>query len=86
MKHFLLALITLYYQIYLNSLLDNLLLTHALSGFKSPVVITPVTSVASFMNSPSDINAALGIDNTIDISVTDPVANKGDGGKNDYYY
>ena len=67
-------------------LLDNLLLTHALSGFKSPVVITPVTSVASFMNSPSDINAALGIDNSIDISVTDPVANKGDGGKNDYYY
>ena len=48
-------------------LLDNLLLTHALSGFKSPVVITPVTSVASFMNSPSNINAALGIDATIDI-------------------
>ena len=38
------------------------------------------------MDSPSNINAALGIDATIDISVTDPVANKGDGGMNDYYY
>jgi hypothetical protein len=38
------------------------------------------------MSSPSDINVALGIDNTIDISTTDPVANKGDGGKHDYYY
>ncbi len=66
--------------------LDNFLLTHTLSGLKTPLVITPVTSIASFMDSPSNINAALGIDATIDISVTDPVANKGDGGMNDYYY
>lgn len=66
--------------------LDNLLLSHDMSGHKSPVVITPITSIATFMSSPSDINVALGIDNTIDISTTDPVANKGDGGKHDYYY
>lgn len=66
--------------------LENLLLSHNMSGHKSPVVITPVTSIATFMSSPSDINVALGIDNTIDISTTDPVANKGDGGKHDYYY
>ena len=34
------------------------------------------------MDSPL-IYAALGIDATIDISVTDPVANKGDGGMNE---
>ncbi len=66
--------------------LENLLLSHDMSGHKSPVVITPVTSIATFMSSPSDINVVLGIDNTIDISTTDPVANKGDGGKHDYYY
>ena len=60
-------------------LLDNLLLTHKLSGYTNTKVITPITSVASFMSSPSDINVALGIDNTIDISITDPVANKGEG-------
>ena len=38
------------------------------------------------MFSPSDINTILGIDSSIDIAITDPVANKGDGGINDFYY
>jgi len=66
--------------------LDNLLLTHNLTGHTLTKVITPVTSIASFMTSPSDINTILGIDSSIDISITDPVANKGDGGINDFYY
>jgi hypothetical protein len=66
--------------------LDNLLLTHNLTGHTLTKVITPVTSIASFMTSPSDINSILGIDSSIDISITDPVANKGDGGINDFYY
>ena len=66
--------------------LDNLLLTHSLSGHTSTKVITPITSIASFMSSPSDINTILGIDSSIDIAITDPVANKGDGGINDFYY
>ena len=66
--------------------LDDLLLTHNLSGHTLTKVITPITSIASFMSSPSDINTILGIDSSIDIAITDPVANKGDGGINDFYY
>tara|TARA_B100000674_G_scaffold68376_1_gene47178 strand:+ start:11 stop:1465 length:1455 start_codon:yes stop_codon:yes gene_type:complete len=38
------------------------------------------------MNTASNINSALGIDSSIDILSFDPVANKGDGGINDYLY
>ena len=67
-------------------LLDNFLLTHKLTGHTEFKVITPITSVMYFMNTPSNINSALGIDSSIDILSFDPVANKGDGGINDYLY
>jgi serralysin len=38
------------------------------------------------MTDASLVNAALGIDASIDVSIFDPVANKGDGGINDYLY
>ena len=38
------------------------------------------------MTDSSAVNAALGIDSSIDIFTFDPVANKGDGGFNDYLY
>ena len=38
------------------------------------------------MNNSSNINAALGIDSSINIETFDPVANKGDGNINDYLY
>ena len=66
--------------------LDDLLMTHSLSGYTESKVITPITSIASFMSSPSDINSVLGIVDSIDISITDPVANKGSSGAYDYYY
>ncbi|MDC1424417.1 Ig-like domain-containing protein [Gammaproteobacteria bacterium] len=69
-----------------QNLLDNFLITQKLSGHTEFKAITPVTSIAAFMNEPSDINAALGIDPAIDVSIFDPVANKGDGGVNDYLY
>ena len=69
-----------------QTLLDNLLITHKLSGHSEFKAITPVTSVAAFMNDPSNINTALGIDSSLDIYVTDPVANKGDAGIYDYLY
>ena len=67
-------------------LLDDLLLTHSLTGYTASKVITPITSVAAFMSTPSDINDVLGLVSSIDVSTLDPVANKGDGGANDYYY
>tara|TARA_B100000963_G_scaffold340021_1_gene338253 strand:- start:1942 stop:3771 length:1830 start_codon:yes stop_codon:yes gene_type:complete len=67
-------------------LLDDFLLTHKLTGHTEFKVITPITSVMYFMNTASNINSALGIDNSIDVLSFDPVANKGDGGINDYVY
>ena len=67
-------------------LLDDFLVTHKLTGHTEFKVITPITSVMYFMNTPSNINSALGIDSSIDILSFDPVANKGDGGINDYLY
>ena len=69
-----------------NTLLDNLLITQKLTGYSDFKAVTPVTSVAAFMTEASNINAALGIDTSIDINSFDPVANKGDGGINDYLY
>jgi hypothetical protein len=69
-----------------QTLLDNLLITHKLTGHSDFKAVTPVTSVAAFMTDASLVNAALGIDGTIDVSTFDPVANKGDGGINDYLY
>ena len=69
-----------------QTLLDNLLITHKLTGHSDFKVITPVTSLAAFMTDAANINAALVIDSTIDIYTFDPVANKGDGGINDYLY
>ena len=69
-----------------QTLLDNLLITHKLTGHSDFKVVSPVTSVAAFMTDASQVNAALGIDSSIDVSTFDPVANKGDGGINDYLY
>ena len=69
-----------------QTLLDNLLITHKLTGHSDFKAVTPVTSVAAFMTDASLVNAALGIDSSIDVFTFDPVANKGDGGINDYLY
>ena len=69
-----------------QTLLDNLLITHKLSGYSNFKSVTPVTSIAAFMTDSSLINKVLGIDSSIDIFSFDPVANKGDGGINDYLY
>ena len=69
-----------------QTLLDNLLITHKLTGHSDFKAVTPVTSVAAFMTDAANVNAALGIDSTIDVAIFDPVANKGDGGINDYLY
>ena len=69
-----------------QTLLDNLLITHKLTGHSDFKAVTPVTSVAAFMEYASLVNAALGIDASIDVFTFDPVENKGDGGINDYLY
>ena len=67
-------------------LLDNLLFIHKLTSHTDFKAVTPVTSIAAFMEDSSAVNVALGIDSSIDVFTFDPVANKGDGGINDYLY
>lgn len=69
-----------------QTFLDNLLITHKMTGHSDFKTITPVTSISAFMQDASSVNGALGIDPAIDIFTFDPVANKGDGGINDYLY
>jgi hypothetical protein len=69
-----------------QTLLDNLLITHKLTGHSDFKAVTPVTSIAAFMTDATLINSALGIDASIDVFTFDPVANKGDDGINDYLY
>lgn len=66
--------------------LDRLLYVHKLISHSDFKVVTPLTSVMAFMDDPSKVNAALGVDSSIDIASFDPVANKGDAGINDYLY
>ncbi len=69
-----------------QTFLDNLLFIHKLTGYTDFKAVTPVTSIAAFMEDSSTVNVALGIDSSIDVFTFDPVANKGDGGINDYLY
>jgi len=67
-------------------LLDKLLINHKLIGHSNFKVISPITSVASFLSDSSILNTALGIDNSIDIYTFDPVSNISQSGINDYVY
>ena len=69
-----------------QTFLDDLLITHKLTDYSDFKAVTPVTSVAAFMKDSSLVNSVLGIDPSIDVFTFDPVANKGDGGINDYLY
>ena len=66
--------------------LDRFLILNKLSGHSDFIAITPVTSVAAFMDSPDNINSALGIDASIDTYTTDPVAKLEEGDIYKYLY
>ena len=65
--------------------LDSLQLSNKLSGFTELKVITPLTTVATFMQSPENINTIFGIDANIDLSITDPIPNLGDSTYDNIY-
>ena len=69
-----------------GNLLDNFLMINKLDSFSPFVAITPITTIASFMDTPENINLALGIDPSIDISATDPEGRRGTGEIYDYLY
>ncbi|KRO33503.1 MAG: hypothetical protein ABR59_08100, partial [SAR86 cluster bacterium BACL1 MAG-120507-bin14] len=57
-----------------QTLLTDLVLTAPNSGYLAAPVITPLTSIISFMENPDNIHAVMGLDSSIDILTTDPVA------------
>lgn len=59
-----------------QTLLTDLVLVAPNSGYVESPIVSPVTTLAAFMENPDDIYTALGIDSSLDIFTTDPVANK----------
>ena len=70
----------------MSSTLDDLLLVSPVSDSQSQAVVSPLTTVASFMEDPTELNAVLGIDPSIDLLTTDPVAKKGTSPEYDLLY
>ena len=66
--------------------LDDLLLITPLRESQAEAVVSPITTIASFMENPEDLNAILGVDPAIDLMTTDPVAKKGTSTEYDLLY
>ncbi|MDB2370687.1 S8 family serine peptidase [Gammaproteobacteria bacterium] len=65
--------------------LSSLTLAHKMVGFEATKIISPITSLAAYMAKPEDINAALGINASIDLMSIDPIPNLGQS-EYDYIY
>jgi hypothetical protein len=63
-----------------QTVLDQLIMATPNDGYIDGPVITPLTTLALIMDSPENLNVALGLDTSIDILSTDPVANLTNGG------
>jgi hypothetical protein len=63
-----------------QTLLEGLLLAAPNDGYIDGPVITPLTTLALIMEAPENLNVALGLDTSINILNTDPVAKLSDGG------
>jgi hypothetical protein len=59
--------------------LSKLTLVHKLEGYEASKLASPFTTLIAYMSDASTINAALGIDATIDLLTTDPIPNLGEG-------
>ena len=59
--------------------LSKLTLVHKLEGYAASKLASPFTTLIAYMSDASTINAALGIDASIDLLTTDPIPNLGEG-------
>ena len=59
--------------------LSDLTLVHKLDGYETSKLASPFTTLIAYMDDASTINAALGIDASINLLTTDPIPNLGDG-------
>ena len=65
--------------------LESLQLLNKLSGYTESKVITPITTIAALMTAPENINVILGVDSTIDLSITDPIPSLGGSAYDNIY-
>ena len=70
----------------MNNSLDDLLLVSPLRATQLEAVVSPITTVASFMDNPENLNSILGVDAAIDLMTTDLVAKKGTSDEYDLLY
>ena len=66
--------------------IDKLALSLPLYGYTEYKTVTPLTSLLTFFENRINLNLALGIDNSIDLSNTDPEAMKNDAPIYSYLY
>jgi len=59
--------------------LSDLTLVHKLEGYEASKLASPFTTLIAYMTNASNINAALGIDASINLLTTDPIPNLGEG-------
>jgi len=59
--------------------LSKLTLVHKLEGYETSKLASPFTTMIAYMSDASTINAALGIDASINLLTTDPIPNLGEG-------
>ncbi len=59
--------------------LSKLTLVHKLEGYEASKLASPFTTLIAYMSNASNINAALGIDASINLLTTDPIPNLGEG-------
>ncbi|MDA9965745.1 hypothetical protein N9E85_00420, partial [Gammaproteobacteria bacterium] len=59
--------------------LSDLTLVHKLDGYEASKLASPFTTLIAYMSDASTINAALGIDASINLLTTDPIPNLGEG-------
>jgi len=59
--------------------LSDLTLVHKLDGYEASKLASPFTTLIAYMDDASTINAALGIDASINLLTTDPIPNLGEG-------
>ena len=59
--------------------LSDLTLVHKLEGYEASKLASPFTTLIAYMDDASNLNEALGIDASIDLLITDPIPNLGEG-------
>jgi hypothetical protein len=59
--------------------LSKLTLVHKLEGYEASKLASPFTTLIAYMDDASNLNAALGIDASINLLTTDPIPNLGEG-------